>query len=152
MNLAPLTVDIHEYAAMRLVSVSVSCIKQYFVLRKQNPIGTEEADEPHYILWNFMKLALSYKKIDQNVQLVYAMVYHQVDFQRLFNDNGNFFLTVVETSNIKVWFHHGEQFSTICKLPGTAPYCTLTLPNVKTWKGHNKSILNAPWGNSGQMT
>ena len=49
-----------------------------------------------------MKLALSYKKIDQNVQLVYAMVYHQVDFQRLFNDNGNFFLTVVETSNIKV--------------------------------------------------
>ena len=117
MNLAPLTVDIHEYAAMRLVSVSVSCIKRYFVLRKQNPVGTEEADEAlltsvaqygevSRALLHFMKLALSYKKIDQNVQLVYAMVYHQADFQRLFNDNGKFFfLTVVETSNILVSTH-----------------------------------------------
>ena len=42
MNLSPSIVDLHDYAAMRLASLTVSSMKRYLSLRKQNPDNDED--------------------------------------------------------------------------------------------------------------
>ena len=103
MNLSPSIVDLHEYAAMRLASVSVSVMKRHIKLRATaleknggNGIEEEEEDmasplgmctEVAQNLLSIMVDCLSPRKLDRNLHLVYALVYHQTDFTRIFKEN-----------------------------------------------------------------
>ena len=98
MNLshAPV-VDLHEYAAMRLASVTVSCLKKYLAMtaeesKKERTATDDENGNPlldmygeiSHALLRCIKNALSQSTIDRNLHLVYALVYHQADFKRIF--------------------------------------------------------------------
>ena len=98
MNLshAPV-VDLHEYAAMRLASVTVSCLKKYVAMTvEESKKGSTEADDENgnslldmygevsHALLRCIKNALSQSTIERNLHLVYALVYHQADFKKIF--------------------------------------------------------------------
>ena len=91
MNLSPSIVDLHEYAAMRLTAVTVSSMKRYVTLSQENP-GIDEDDlssptamhgEVSRTLLGVLKHCLSSKNIEHNLHLVYALVYHQVNFKKV---------------------------------------------------------------------
>jgi len=90
MNLSPAISDLHEYAAMRLVATTVTSMKRYASLRKESPDSDEEAlststamhGEVCRTLLRVLKQALSSTNIDRNLNLVYALVYHQADFKK----------------------------------------------------------------------
>ena len=103
MNLSPSIVDLHEYAAMRLASVTVSIMKRHLALlqqkqrEKQSPqqqqAGHEEEDwlsplgmhgEVARTLLSVLKHCLSGRNIGQNLHLVYALVYHQAELQKFY--------------------------------------------------------------------
>jgi hypothetical protein len=105
MNLSPSVVDLHEYAAMRLASVTVSVMKRHVKLHASSASSktTEggnngedaEADlstplgmyaEVARTLLGIIKHCLSHRNIERNLHLVYALVYHQVDMLRLFKN------------------------------------------------------------------
>jgi len=98
MNLSPAIGDLHEYAAMRLASITVSTMKRYVVLRKENPDVDEEDlsnqtaqhGEVSRTLLRVLKLCLSAKNIERNLNLVYALVYHQGDFKKVTSGKGLF--------------------------------------------------------------
>ena len=100
MNLSHSVVDLHEYAAMRLASVTVSCIKKYTSMaideskKKSNGGGAEDDEESllfdmygevSHTLLRLIKHTLTQKNIDRNLHLVYALVYHQADFKKIFS-------------------------------------------------------------------
>lgn len=96
MNLAPSIVDLHEYAAMRLAAVTVSSMKRYMSLLHDNP-GIDEDDlssptavhgEVARTLLAVLKHCLSTKNVDHNLHLVYALVYHQLDFKKAVSTKG----------------------------------------------------------------
>jgi hypothetical protein len=91
MNLSPSIVDLHEYAAMRLTAVTVSSMKRYVTLSQENP-GIDEDDlssptamhgEVSRTLLSVLKHCLSSKNIEHNLHLVYALVYHQLNFKKV---------------------------------------------------------------------
>jgi hypothetical protein len=98
MNLSSSIVDLHDFAAMRLVATTVSVIKKYLALRQQHP-NNDEADlttptsmygEASRTLLCVLKHSLGPKNVEKNLHLVYSLVYHQADFQRLMGRNGRF--------------------------------------------------------------
>jgi Dyggve-Melchior-Clausen syndrome protein len=103
MNLSPSATNIQEYAATRLVAVTVSFLKRYYTLLKQSPKGAEENDEKMITslaqhgeasrtLLRLIKHGLSVKNIAQNIHLVYAVAYHNSDWERHFTERGMYFL------------------------------------------------------------
>ena len=96
MNLSSSIVDLHDYAAMRLASLTLSSIKKYLALRKENPdeddltTPTSMHGEAARTLLCVLKHCLGPKSIDKNLHLVYALVYHQADFKRLFQSKGKY--------------------------------------------------------------
>ena len=109
MNLSPSIVDLHEYAAMRLVAVALSTMKRYATLRQQemkmNPSANhhDEDDDQNenelstpldmhrevaQTLLRLLKQCLSAKNIERNLHLVYALVYHQTDFKKIVSAKG----------------------------------------------------------------
>ena len=91
MNLSPSIVELHDYAAMRLVSVTISCMKRYTELVQENPDDDEEElstptamhGEATRTLLQVIKHCLSAKTLDRNIHLIYALVYHQADFRKI---------------------------------------------------------------------
>jgi dymeclin len=101
LNLSPSIVDIHEYTAMRLVSVTVAIMKRNTKLRTGSVRQTNEKtgsvedmlstplgmyDEVAQTLLETIYHCLSPKTIERNLHLVYALVYHQADFNRGMNE------------------------------------------------------------------
>lgn len=100
MNLSPSIVDLHEYASMRLASVAVSVMKRHLKLRTKvlndndasaidelegdltTPLGMY-AEVAHNLL-SILVDCLAPRKIERNLHLVYALVYHQADFVKIF--------------------------------------------------------------------
>jgi hypothetical protein len=106
-NLSPSVADLHEYAAMRLVSVTVLVMKKHSKLiistakKNKNPIAAKDNAIEHddddesqlnllnmysevtHTLLGITKHGLSAKNIEGNIHLIYALVYHQVDFLKL---------------------------------------------------------------------
>lgn len=104
-NISPPIVDLHEYAAMRLASVTVSVTKKHSMLHSSS---TGESTKEHKSLSSledaYMSTPLSMyeevartlleaihhclspKTIDRNLHLVYALIYHQADFNRILNE------------------------------------------------------------------
>jgi Dyggve-Melchior-Clausen syndrome protein len=104
MNLSHSVVDLHEYAAMRLASVTVSCLRKYVALsaeeHEKSHAGANgaEADtilldmysEVCHTLLRLLKHALAQKNIERNLHLAYALVYHQADFKKIFSMKSKF--------------------------------------------------------------
>ena len=103
MNLSPSIVDLHEYASMRLASVAVSVMKRHLKLRTKvlndndaNAIDELEGDlttplgmyaEVAHNLLSILVDCLAPRKIERNLHLVYALVYHQADFVKIFKSS-----------------------------------------------------------------
>ena len=100
MNLSPSIVDLHEYAAMRLASVTVTVMKRHAKLCASAKIGEKEPKsddefmaspkemyaEVAGTLLGTIKHCLSPRNLERNLHLVYALVYHQTDMLRLFKE------------------------------------------------------------------
>lgn len=104
-NLSPSVADLHEYAAMRLVSVTVNVMKKHAKLalaashykddvieeNGDNEVGGASSSiglldmlaEVTRSLLGLIKHGLSVKNMEGNVHLIYALVYHQVDLINL---------------------------------------------------------------------
>lgn len=115
-NLSPSVADLHEYAAMRLVSVTVLVMKKHAKLvlaasKKSNSSNTapgqgQERADSHNIddddevgsdpltmhsevaraLLGIIKHGLSETNIEGNVHLIYALIYHQGDLMKIFEN------------------------------------------------------------------
>lgn len=93
MNLSPHVVQLHEYTAMRLVSVTISSIKKYSTLVARNGDGAQDEEdltsplgmysEVSRTLLGLLRHCLSPKNLDKNLNLVYALVYNQTEFKEL---------------------------------------------------------------------
>jgi hypothetical protein len=107
MNLSPSIVDLHEYAAMRLASVTVGVMKRHAKLlasskdqqHTENGEGKNDEDEDELLstplgmyaevartLLGLIKHCLSPRNLERNLHLVYALVYHQTDLLRIFKE------------------------------------------------------------------
>lgn len=103
-NMSPPMIDLHEYAAMRLVSVTITIMKKHLSLYSSSagesttehrnstpqsedylstPLGMYE--EVALTLLGVINHCLSPKAIEGNLHLVYSLVYHQGDFNRIMN-------------------------------------------------------------------
>jgi Dyggve-Melchior-Clausen syndrome protein len=97
MNLSSTIVDLHDYAAMRLASVTISTMKRYTAMRQENAAAGIEVDdededdlssptamhgEVARTLLRVLKHCLGPRSIEGNLHLVYALVYHQADFKK----------------------------------------------------------------------
>ena len=103
-NMSPPVVDLHEYAAMRLASVTVSVMKKHLRLHASSTGQSTKAQKPSAEAEGYMSTPLSMyeevaltllgiihhcfspKSVDRNLHLVYAMIYHQADFIRVLNE------------------------------------------------------------------
>ena len=105
-NLSSSIVDVHDYTAMRLAYVTVTVMKKHLKL-STNSVGQETTkqtgdtddfittplrlyDEVAQTLLEIIYECLSPKTIERNLHLVYALVYHQADFNRVLNDNKHY--------------------------------------------------------------
>jgi hypothetical protein len=95
MNLSPSIVDLHEYTAMRLASVTISVMKRHSKLKVSSSSRSDEDDlasplgmysEVAHNLLSIITDCLSPRKIERNLHLIYALVYHQADFKTVFNE------------------------------------------------------------------
>jgi hypothetical protein len=105
MNLSPAIIDLHEYAAMRLASVTVSVMKRHLALHQQEQKKKRDQPEPasttqdveddwstplgmyaevSRTLLSVLKHCVSARNMEHNLHLVYALIYHQADFQKFF--------------------------------------------------------------------
>mmetsp|Transcript_9312 Transcript_9312/g.27802 ORF Transcript_9312/g.27802 Transcript_9312/m.27802 type:complete len:1080 (-) Transcript_9312:865-4104(-) len=104
-NLAPSVADLHEYAAMRLVSVTVNVMKKHAKLAlaashnrtdtgdendgnvDDKPSNSNDPLEMHaevaHCLLGLIRNGLSPKNVEDNKHLIYALVYHQADLLNL---------------------------------------------------------------------
>jgi hypothetical protein len=108
-NLSPSVADLHEYAAMRLVSVTILLMKKHAKLvvaalkknkkeQDQQRNGDQNNDDDNdndqsnplnmysevtRTLLGIIKHGLSTTNIEGNMHLIYALVYHQADFLKL---------------------------------------------------------------------
>ena len=102
MNLSTSVSDLHEYAALRLASVTLSSMKRYAALKHENPnVNEEDLANPTAMhgevcrtLLRVVKECFATKTIERNLHLVYAMVYHQVDFKKLVSAQGTSFASL----------------------------------------------------------
>jgi hypothetical protein len=148
MNLSPAMVDLHEYAAMRLASVTVSVMKRYVKLHGEQQSGGDAAidqeddmstplgmyREVSRTLLGLLKHCVSSRNMERNLHLVYALVYHQSDLQRLFKADKAF--TKSEINGIQLVT--SAAFSVIQKEGArSAPKALKVLEN------HAKEILQA---------
>ena len=93
MNLSHNIVELHDYAAMRLVSVAVSALKRYSLLwSKSSNHANDDHDittpvgmygEVSHTLLRVLRHCINSKRIERNLHLVYALVYHQSDFNMI---------------------------------------------------------------------
>jgi hypothetical protein len=123
MNLAPAVVELHEYAALRLAAVTLSSMKRYTSLKKQFPNVVEDEEdlstplamhgEVSRTLLHVIKNALSPKNMEDNLHLVYALVYHQADFKRLVSIPGKALLMMRDQIVINVIFKSHRFFTSI---------------------------------------
>lgn len=98
MNLSTSVVDLHDYTAMRLVSLTVSTMKRYLILLKDNPNNDDDDlttptsmhGEAVRTLLGILQQCLNRKNIHKNLHLVYALVYHQADLTRLISLSGTY--------------------------------------------------------------
>jgi Dyggve-Melchior-Clausen syndrome protein len=105
MNLSSSIVDLHDYAAMRLVSLTVTSMKRYLALLQENPNNDDDDlttptsmhGEAVRTLLCVLQHCLCRKSIDKNLHIVYALVYHQSDFNRLFNTKGTLHCHAIAT-------------------------------------------------------
>ena len=96
MNLSSSMVDLYDYTAMKFVTTTVAFMKRYVTLRQQNPNNNEDDittptsmyGEASRTLLCVLKHCLGIKSIEKNLHLVYALVYHQADFVRIFGSKG----------------------------------------------------------------
>jgi len=96
MNLLPFIAELHDYAAMRMVSFTVSTMRRYTELTKANPDDDEEdASTPTAMygevsrtMLQIIKHCITSKHIEKHVQLIYALVYHQTDMRRTVANKG----------------------------------------------------------------
>lgn len=100
-NLSTSIVDIHDYAAMRVASVTAIIIKKHAKLHSTSTTQrkTEQKSDVEGFLSSPVTMheevartlletiyhCLSPKTIERNLHLVYALVYHQADLNRVFN-------------------------------------------------------------------
>lgn len=90
LNISPHVCGLHSYAAMRLASVTVSCMKRYVVeCGKNSGKPAEEGDvlsslgmygETCRTLLQLLKHGVRARVVSRNLHLVYALVYLQRDF------------------------------------------------------------------------
>ena len=90
LNISPHVCGLHSYAAMRLASVTVSCMKRYVVeCGKNGGKAAEEGDilstlgmygETCRTLLQLLKHGVRARVVGRNLHLVYALVYLQRDF------------------------------------------------------------------------
>lgn len=97
-NISPSVVDLHDYAAMRLASVTVGILNKHAKMKQaastqkskdgnadlSSSLGMYE--EAAHTLLGVIRHSISSKNIERNLHLVYALVYHQVDLNRVWND------------------------------------------------------------------
>jgi len=112
-NLSASVADLHEYAAMRLVSVAIMVMKKHAKFnavtvssssKKEQTIQQQTTDaedeqnsnspltmytEVSHTLLGIIKHGLSARNIEGNLHLVYALVYHQMDLINLFKATHN---------------------------------------------------------------
>ncbi|VEU33614.1 unnamed protein product [Pseudo-nitzschia multistriata] len=108
-NLSPSITDLHEYAAMRLVSVTVNVMKKHAKLglaASHNNTSAKKDNSDHdgdvadsflgplemhsevaHTLLGLIKHGLSLKNIEGNIHMIYALVYHQTDLINLSKTN-----------------------------------------------------------------
>lgn len=96
MNLSPSIADMHEYAAMRLVSVTISVMKRHSKLRSSSSNANDDEEDLTTPLGMYSEVAhsllsiitdcLSPRKIEDNLHVIYALVYHQADFIKIFKE------------------------------------------------------------------
>lgn len=98
MNVSPAMVELHDYAAMRLASVTTSAMKRHVKLASgisKDALRDEEEDTGTQLgmysqvartLLSLVKHALSAKNLERNLHLVYSLVYHMADLQTLFKE------------------------------------------------------------------
>ena len=99
MNLSHSIVDLHDYTAMRLVAVTLSSMKRYSTLVTEHPEDDEEDlstpramhGEVVRALLHVVKSCLAAKTIERNLQLVYAIVYNQVELRKVLADKTSAF-------------------------------------------------------------
>jgi hypothetical protein len=98
MNVSPSVVALHEYASMRLASVAVTVMKKHAKLaasaspvdKRANELEEEDLNSPlamheevaHTIL-AVIKQSVSAVNLGENLHLIYALVYHQMDLIKL---------------------------------------------------------------------
>jgi hypothetical protein len=107
MNLSSSVVGLHEYAAMRLASITVTIMKKHSKLVTSTPPLDKESKESRasnleeeelssplamhaevaHTLLAIIKHSLSPKNIEGNLHLIYALVYHQMDLIKLCRDS-----------------------------------------------------------------
>mmetsp|Transcript_21775 Transcript_21775/g.35967 ORF Transcript_21775/g.35967 Transcript_21775/m.35967 type:complete len:932 (-) Transcript_21775:841-3636(-) len=97
MNLSPNVVQLHDYAAMRLVAVTISSLKKYATFLARND-GKDDDDlttpvgmygEVARTLLGVLRHCLGPKNLDKNLHLIYSLVYSQTEFKELV-ENPNF--------------------------------------------------------------
>jgi Dyggve-Melchior-Clausen syndrome protein len=92
MNLSPHVVELHEYAAMRLVTVTISSLKNYALHIARN--SGRENNQGHSTpiemygevvrtLLVLLKHSLGPRNIDKNMNLLYALLYQEAEFTLL---------------------------------------------------------------------
>jgi hypothetical protein len=91
MNLSPNVVELHDYAAMRLVAVTISSLKKYSMFLDRNgnkddedittPVGMY--GEVARTLLGVLRHCLGPKNVEKNLHLIYSLVYHQTEFKEL---------------------------------------------------------------------
>jgi hypothetical protein len=100
MNLSSSMVDLYDYTAMKFVATTIAFMKRYMTLRQQNPNNDDDDittptsmyGEASRTLLCVLKHCLGIKSIEKNMHLVYALVYHQADFSRIFGSKGKLWL------------------------------------------------------------
>ena len=93
MNLSPHMVSLHEYAAMRLAAVAVSSLKKYKSMKARNGTNNNNGGEDEDLstplgmhgevvrtLLSVVRHCLRPKHIETNINLVFALLYHQAEW------------------------------------------------------------------------
>ena len=99
LNVSPYLSGLHNYAAMRLASVTVSCMKKYTVLvGKNGGRPAEDGDlssdlgmygETCHTLLQVVKHGIMARHVDKNLHLIYALTYLQRDFYDIMSARGS---------------------------------------------------------------
>jgi len=97
LNMGPHIVSIHSYTAMRLVSVTLSCMKSLVSMVQKDGAGS--IDDPSTLigmyaevcrcLLQILKYCTRSEYVEQNLHLVYALVYSQGEFNEVISSSNS---------------------------------------------------------------